>query len=129
MYPYYAGFVPNFALAPDDEMGIQELYGKKTIIQTTISPTTRALLTGKVTTTKYYVTSTTTKKITSTTSTKTTTVTTNSNLVKACTKTLEAIFLGPKNNIFVLIDHSDLFEYDATRNIWISRKLVDLYPR
>jgi hypothetical protein len=130
MYPYYAGFTPNFALAQDDEMGIQELYGKKQIIQTTtLSPTTKAILTGKT------IATTTTKTTTRTTSTKTIiTTTTTSNslnpyLVKACTKTLEALFLGPRNNLFVLIDHSDLFEYDFTKNTWTPRRLLDIYPR
>ena len=130
MYPYYAGFTPNFALAQDDEMGIQELYGKKQIIQTTtLSPTTKAILTGKT------IATTTTKTTTRTTSTKTIiTTTTTSNslnpyLVKACTKTLEALFIGPRNNLFVLIDHSDLFEYDFTKNTWTPRRLLDIYPR
>ncbi len=134
MYPYYAGYTYNFSLAQDDEMGIQELYGKKPMIHTTISPTTKVIITGKpnLSTTKHYATTKTSLRTTITTA-KTTTTTTNillnPYLVKACTKTLEAVFLGPRNNIFVLIDHNDLFEYDIVKNTWTSRKLVDLYPR
>lgn len=87
MYPYYGGYVENFTLHEDDQLGIASLYGKSkgsSIPPTTTSTTT----TTKTTSTKKS--SFTTSKLTTTTST--TKLAQNPKDVKACNSPTQAVF-------------------------------------
>lgn len=86
MAPYYAGYVPNRQLHPDDIAGIQKLYGKKDSV-TTESP-------AETTTTP-----TTTTPTTSPTTTKPTSTTPQDPSI--CTIKFDAITLGPDGYTYV----------------------------
>jgi len=83
MYPYYAGYIPDFKLPEDDIMGIQMLYGKRS------APSTPATTTTGKTSNRPTIT---TKKIITTHTTTMTGITNNPKNLIACTATYEAVF-------------------------------------
>ncbi len=50
------------------------------------------------------------------------------NYLPPCSELNEAVFLGPKNSVFVIIDHDDLWRYDFKRGTWSREILYELYP-
>jgi hypothetical protein len=84
MYPYYAGYIKDFKLPEDDVMGIQMLYGKRSVPSTPVSTTPSTSTAGKPTFT--------TKKIITTHTTIMTGITNNPKNLIACTATYEAVF-------------------------------------
>ena len=124
MYPYYGGYIKDFVLPEDDQMGISALYGKRNspVKPTTFSPTTpKSSLASTIATT-------TSKKTTIAKKTSTTTHGSNPKNIIACNTPYEAVFTSPKNNIWVLVDHDDLWLYNLTGRNWNRFSLYDVYP-
>jgi hypothetical protein len=123
MYPYYGGYVKDFNLPEDDQMGISALYGKRNspLNPTTFSPTTAksSLASTTLTTSKKTTTS---QKISSMAPGG------NPKNIIACNTPYEAVFTSPKNNIWVLVDHDDLWLYNLTGRNWNRFSLYDVYP-
>jgi hypothetical protein len=90
MYPYYPGYMDNFALQEDDILGIRSLYGKKDASMTTTTTTTTAAsnksskITTNFRTTLKSTTATSTKKNTQFDPTK----------IAPCSRMIEAVFEG-----------------------------------
>lgn len=121
MFPYYSGYVPlnEFDLDQDDILGIRSLYGKRKEPLTTSSAATKLTNPTRRNTLKRR---TTTKRIPI--------YTTPTNETSPCnTKQhiIESAFMSPDNNIFVIVNHDELWKYKIRSNKWSHHDLLRVY--